>query len=80
MPHNVTIVAGKRAFLQSNYGCNIKQSIAGAKQEIVASVVWVGSRQINVMQLMLETLVVVKELAELTASHTVVVNKNWSLA
>ncbi|EQC01295.1 hypothetical protein B738_05742 [Photorhabdus temperata subsp. temperata M1021] len=30
---------------------------------------WVGSQQINVMILMLETLDVVKELAELTAVH-----------
>ncbi|NRN31069.1 hypothetical protein HHJ84_23795, partial [Photorhabdus heterorhabditis subsp. aluminescens] len=36
----------------------------------VAPVVWVGSQQINVMQLMLETLDVVKELAELAAAHT----------
>ncbi|MBI6548916.1 hypothetical protein [Xenorhabdus lircayensis] len=48
----------------------IRQSIAGAKQEIVAPVVWVGSQQINVMTLMLDTLDVVKELAELTAAHT----------
>lgn len=48
----------------------IRQSIAGAKQEIVAPVVWVGSQQLNVMTLMLDTLDVVKELAELTAAHT----------
>ncbi|PHM69273.1 hypothetical protein [Xenorhabdus kozodoii] len=48
----------------------LKQSIAGVKQEIVAPVVWVGSQQLNVMTLMLETLDVVKELAELTAAHT----------
>ncbi|MDX7991710.1 hypothetical protein FE393_10285 [Xenorhabdus sp. psl] len=48
----------------------LKQSIAGVKQEIVAPVVWVGSQQINVMTLMLDTLDVVKELAELTAAHT----------
>ncbi|PHM48563.1 hypothetical protein [Xenorhabdus miraniensis] len=48
----------------------LKQSIAGAKQEIVAPVVWVGSQQINVMTLMLDTLDVVRELAELTAAHT----------
>ncbi len=48
----------------------LKQSIAGARQEIVAPVVWVGSQQINIMTLMLETLDVVKELAELTAAHT----------
>ncbi|MBC8946365.1 hypothetical protein [Xenorhabdus indica] len=47
----------------------LKQSIAGVKQEIVAPVVWVGSQQINVMTLMLDTLDVVKELAELTAVH-----------
>ncbi|MEX0445963.1 hypothetical protein [Xenorhabdus sp. SGI246] len=48
----------------------LKQSIAGVKQEIVAPVVWVGSQQLNVMTLMLETLDVVRELAELTAAHT----------
>ncbi|MBD2815318.1 hypothetical protein ID850_11170 [Xenorhabdus sp. Flor] len=48
----------------------LRQSIAGVKQEIVAPVVWVGSQQINVMTLMLDTLDVVKELAELTAAHT----------
>ncbi|MDC9595763.1 hypothetical protein [Xenorhabdus anantnagensis] len=48
----------------------LKQSIAGVRQEIVAPVVWVGSQQLNVMTLMLETLDVVKELAELTAAHT----------
>ncbi|WP_237385926.1 hypothetical protein [Xenorhabdus sp. Sc-CR9] len=48
----------------------LRQSIAGAKQEIVAPVVWVGSQQLNVMTLMLDTLDVVRELAELTAAHT----------
>ncbi|AOM42245.1 hypothetical protein [Xenorhabdus hominickii] len=48
----------------------LKQSIAGVRQEIIAPVVWLGSQQINVMALMLETLDVVKELAELTAAHT----------
>ncbi|PHM39813.1 protein phage [Xenorhabdus mauleonii] len=48
----------------------LKQSISGGKQEIIAPVVWVGSEQLNVMALMLETLDVVKELAELTAAHT----------
>ncbi|MCC8414848.1 hypothetical protein J8V45_18720 [Photorhabdus laumondii] len=48
----------------------LKQSIAGARQEIIAPVVWVGSQQINVMTLMLETLDVVKALAEQTAAHT----------
>nr|WP_250326985.1 hypothetical protein [Morganella morganii] len=48
----------------------IRQSLAGQKQEIIAPVVWIGSQQINVAQLMLDTLDVVKELAELTAAHT----------
>ncbi len=48
----------------------IKQSIAGAQQQIIAPVVWIGSQQINVAQLMIDTLDVVKELAELTAAHT----------
>lgn len=48
----------------------IRQSLAGQKQEIIAPVVWIGSQKINVAQLMLDTLDVVKELAELTAAHT----------
>ncbi len=48
----------------------LKQSIAGTRQEIVGPVVWIGSPQLNVMTLMLETLDVVRELAELTAAHT----------
>lgn len=48
----------------------LKQSIAGTKQEIIAPVVWIGSQEINVAQLMIDTLDIVKELAELTASHS----------
>ncbi|PWC11633.1 hypothetical protein [Brenneria corticis] len=48
----------------------IRSSIAGARQDIIAPVVWVGSQQINVMQLMLDTLDVVQELAAQTAAHT----------
>lgn len=47
----------------------IRSSVAGAKQEIIAPVVWIGSQQINVAQLMLDTLDVVKELAEQMATH-----------
>lgn len=32
--------------------------------------IWIGSQQINVAQLMIDTLDVVKEQAELTADHT----------
>ncbi|EKN4704497.1 hypothetical protein JE941_000547 [Yersinia ruckeri] len=49
---------------------NIRSSIAAARQDVIAPVVWIGSQQINVMALMLDTLDVVKELASLTASHT----------
>ncbi|MEG0056788.1 hypothetical protein [Hafnia sp.] len=48
----------------------IRQSVAKAKQEIIAPTVWVGSQAINVMQLMLDTLDVVKQLAQQTAQHT----------
>lgn len=48
----------------------IRQSIAGGQQQIIAPVIWIGSQQINVAQLMIDTLDVVKELAELTANHT----------
>ncbi|UZX55836.1 hypothetical protein ND446_02605 [Yersinia ruckeri] len=49
---------------------NIRRSIAAVRQDVIAPVVWIGSQQINVMALMLDTLDVVKELASLTASHT----------
>ncbi|MBS0851245.1 hypothetical protein JK158_05535 [Enterobacter sp. JGM127] len=48
----------------------IRKSVAAVKQEIIAPVVWIGSQSINVAQLMLDTLDVVKQLAEQTASHT----------
>lgn len=49
---------------------NIRRSIAAQRQELIAPVVWVGNQQINVMQLMIDTLDVVQELAEQTATHT----------
>lgn len=64
---NSTITVGQK--LIEKVG-QIKQSIAGAQQQIIAPVVWIGSQQINVAQLMIDTLDVVKELAELTAAHT----------
>lgn len=48
----------------------IRQSIAGVKQEIIAPQVWIGSGEINVSQLMLDTLDLIERLAELTANHT----------
>ena len=48
----------------------IRKSVAAVQQQIIAPVVWIGSGTINVAQLMLDTLDVVKELAEQTASHT----------
>lgn len=48
----------------------IRSNIAAARQEVIALVVWVGSQQINVMALMLETLEVEEELAQQTAAHT----------
>lgn len=41
----------------------LRQSIAGARQEIIAPVVWIGSQQINVAQLMLDTVELVQQLA-----------------
>lgn len=61
-----TAVAGS---LMEKIG-KIRSSIAAARQEVIAPVVWVGSQQINVMALMLETLEVVQELAQQTATHT----------
>lgn len=48
----------------------LRSSVAAARQEVIAPVVWVGSQSVNILQLMLETLDVVKQLATLTASHT----------
>lgn len=48
----------------------VRKSVAAVQQQIIAPVVWIGSGTINVAQLMLDTLDVVKELAEQTASHT----------
>ncbi|MFH2639660.1 phage tail-collar fiber domain-containing protein [Klebsiella aerogenes] len=48
----------------------IRKSVAAIQQQIIAPVVWIGSGSINVAQLMLDTLDVLKELAEQTASHT----------
>lgn len=48
----------------------IRKSVAAVQQQIIAPVVWIGSGSVNVAQLMLDTLEVVKELAEQTASHT----------
>lgn len=47
----------------------IRKSVA-ASQQLMAPSVWLGSEEINVTKLMLETLDVVKQLAELTASHS----------
>lgn len=64
---NATIEIGQK--LVEKIG-QIRQSLAGVKQEIIAPVIWIGSQQINVAQLMIDTLDVVKELAVLTAAHT----------
>ncbi|EHM47039.1 hypothetical protein [Yokenella regensburgei] len=47
----------------------IRKSVAAVQQQIIAPVVWIGSGTVNVAQLMLDTLDVVKQLAEQTASH-----------
>ncbi|AJA96394.1 hypothetical protein [Klebsiella variicola] len=48
----------------------IRRSVAAVQQQLIAPVVWLGSEQINVTQLMLDTLDVINELATLTAGHT----------
>ncbi|MEH5619582.1 hypothetical protein PO609_23100 [Enterobacter cloacae] len=64
---NATVTIGMN--LTEQIG-QIRKSVAAAQQQIIAPVVWIGSGSINVAQLMLDTLDVVKQLAELTASHT----------
>ncbi|QTC51113.1 hypothetical protein H0Z11_04345 [Pantoea agglomerans] len=48
----------------------LRQSIAGTRQEIIAPVVWIGSEKVNVAQLMLDTVALVQQLADQLASHT----------
>ncbi|MDE8559042.1 hypothetical protein [Pantoea vagans] len=48
----------------------LRQSIAGTRQEIIAPVVWIGSEKINVAQLMLDTVALVQQLADQLARHT----------
>lgn len=48
----------------------LRQSIAGQRQEIIAPVVWIGTGQVNAAQLMLDTLDLVQQLAQQLASHT----------
>jgi len=64
---DATVTIGKN--LTEQIG-QIRKSVAAVQQQIIAPVVWIGSGSINVAQLMLDTLDVVKQLAELTASHT----------
>lgn len=64
---NATVTIGMN--LTEQIG-QIRKSVAAVQQQIIAPVVWIGSGSINVAQLMLDTLDVVKQLAELTASHT----------
>ncbi|MBY5261268.1 hypothetical protein FP366_17655 [Enterobacter hormaechei] len=64
---DVTVTVGKN--LTEQIG-QIRKSVAAVQQQIIAPVVWIGSGSINVAQLMLDTLDVVRQLAELTASHT----------
>jgi len=48
----------------------LRQSIAGTRQKIIAPVAWIGSEKINVAQLMLDTVALVQQLADQLASHT----------
>ncbi|HDR2627162.1 TPA: hypothetical protein QCI66_003444 [Enterobacter cancerogenus] len=64
---NATVTIGMN--LTEQIG-QIRKSVAAVQQQIIAPVVWIGSGSINVAQLMLDTLDVVRQLAELTASHT----------
>ena len=48
----------------------IRQSTAGVQQQILAPSIWLGSGEINITQLMLDTLELVERLANLTANHT----------
>jgi len=64
---NAALTVGKE--LVEKIG-QLRQSVAGTRQEIIAPVVWIGSEQINVAQLMLDTVALVQQLATQLASHT----------
>lgn len=44
--------------------------MAGVQQIILAPSIWLGSAEINISQLMLDTLKLIERLADLTAKHT----------
>lgn len=48
----------------------IHKTVAGTQQQILAPSIWLGSGEINISQLMLDTLELVERLADLTASHS----------
>lgn len=48
----------------------IRKTVAGTQQQILAPSIWLGSGEINISQLMLDTLELVERLADLTASHS----------
>ena len=64
---NAAVTVGKN--LVEKVG-ELRQSIAGQRQEIIAPVVWIGTGQVNAAQLMLDTLDLVQQLAQQLASHT----------
>lgn len=66
-----TLMAGAiQQVCTGDYSQAVNNRVAAVQQQIIAPVVWIGSGTINVAQLTLDTLDVVKELAEQTASHT----------
>jgi hypothetical protein len=66
-----TLMAGAiQQVCTGDYSQAVNNRVAAVQQQIIAPVVWIGSGTINVHTLTLDTLDVVKELAEQTASHT----------
>lgn len=53
----------------SEHAKTIYSIIAGSSVKIIAPSIWLGNNQINVTQLMLDTLDLIKQLADLTAVH-----------
>lgn len=48
----------------------IRTSVAGVQHQILAPSIWLGTADINISQLMLDTLELIERLADLTAQHT----------
>lgn len=71
---DISVTAGKdinaKAKQIIDQADTIRQMVAGEKIELIAPSIWMGTSSVNVAQLMIDTLDLVKQLAQQCASHT----------